>query len=110
MGRTRTKQKKSPYITDSSGDVAIKSEPPIEALLGKAQDLLVQCDFELAGRFVDRVLQRSPHHAEAKEILGVIQLETGDLEGARQVRDLVCTFDCDINMRCSKDVRIAATS
>ncbi|KAI0033067.1 TPR-like protein [Vararia minispora EC-137] len=87
MGRTRTKQKKLPYAADSSDDATAKSEPPLEALLEKAQDLLVQCDFELAGRFVDRVLQRSPHHAEAKEILGVVQLELGNVEDARQLSD-----------------------
>jgi len=42
--------------------------------------LIVQCDYDLAKRFVQRVLEREPNHAQAKEMLGVIQLETGDLD------------------------------
>jgi Flp pilus assembly protein TadD len=97
MGRTRTKTKKTPQIIDGSHasesskqtSNAKSTTPPIDALLAKAQELLVQCDYKLASKFVDRVLQRSPHHPEAKEMLGVIQLETGDLDSARQVCSLV---------------------
>jgi hypothetical protein len=110
MGRTRTKSKKAPYgPVDSDAP-----EPPIEALLEKAQGLLIQCDYELAGRFIDRILQRSPHHAEAKEMLGVVQLETGDLEGAQQVCTKSSRFDLGVDFRplnlLSPDVRIARSS
>jgi Flp pilus assembly protein TadD len=88
MGRTRPKTRKArppaPEQTDSQREN--KSEPTTEALLEKAQELIVQCDYDLAGRFVERVLKRAPDNVEAKEILGVVQLETGLLDAAKQVR------------------------
>ncbi|KAH9002983.1 hypothetical protein EDB86DRAFT_2894351 [Lactarius hatsudake] len=86
MGRTRTKNRKArPPIDDlAERQGEKKSEPTIEALLEKAQELIVQCDYDLAGRFIDRVLQRAPDNAEAKEMLGVVQLETGLLDAAKQ--------------------------
>ncbi|KAI0316411.1 TPR-like protein [Amylostereum chailletii] len=83
MGRTRTKTRKAPPPSINAIQDEPKSLPDISALLEKAQDLIVQCDYPLAARFVDRVLQRAPHHSDAKEMLGVVQLETGDLDGAR---------------------------
>jgi tetratricopeptide (TPR) repeat protein len=53
-------------------------------LLEKAQELIVQCDYDLAGKFVQRVLKRAPDNVEGKEILGVVQLETGHLDAAKQ--------------------------
>ncbi|KAJ7903503.1 hypothetical protein B0H14DRAFT_3851303 [Mycena olivaceomarginata] len=61
----------------------LKSPPSITALLQKAQSLIVQCDYELAQRFITRVLEQQPSHAEAKEMLGVAQLELGEIEAAR---------------------------
>ncbi|KAH9039695.1 hypothetical protein EDB84DRAFT_1477585 [Lactarius hengduanensis] len=86
MGRTRTKNRKArPPIDDlAERQGEKKSEPTIEALLEKAQELIVQCDYDLAGRFIDRVLKRAPDNAEAKEMLGVVQLETGLLDAAKQ--------------------------
>lgn len=84
MGRTRTKSKKAQVATASTPAVP-KSEPSIEALLEKAQVLIAQCDYDLACKFSKRILERSPSHADAKEIMGVCQLETGDLDAARQV-------------------------
>ncbi|KII90009.1 hypothetical protein PLICRDRAFT_108697 [Plicaturopsis crispa FD-325 SS-3] len=82
MGRTRTKSKKLQSVASES--LAAPAAPPtVAALLEKAQSLVVQCDYELARQFTERILQREPHHAEAKEMLGVIQLETGDLDAAR---------------------------
>ncbi|KAH9994822.1 hypothetical protein BJV77DRAFT_1059819 [Russula vinacea] len=82
MGRTRPKNRKArppaPELTEN------KSEPTIEALLEKAQELIVQCDYDLAGKFVERVLKRAPDNVEGKEILGVVQLETGHLDAAKQ--------------------------
>lgn len=46
----------------------------------------MSCDYELAARFARRVLEREPQHVEAKEMLGVAQLETGELEAAKKVR------------------------
>ena len=87
MGRTRPKNRKArPPIDDTAERHGEKrSEPTIESLLEKAQELIVQCDYDLAGRFIDRVLNRAPDNAEAKEVLGVVQLETGLLDAAKQV-------------------------
>jgi hypothetical protein len=88
MGRTRPKNRKArppaPELSESQREN--KSEPTIEALLEKAQELIVQCDYDLAGKFVQRVLKRAPDNVEGKEILGVVQLETGHLDAAKQVR------------------------
>ena len=94
MGRTRPKNRKArPPIDDpAERDGKERSEPTLEALLEKAQELIVQCDYDLAGRFIDRVLKRTPDNAVAKEMLGVVQLETGILDAAKQVC-LHATFD-----------------
>jgi hypothetical protein len=88
MGRTRPKTRKAhpptTELTETKREE--KSEPTIEAILEKAQELVVQCDYDLAGKFVERVLQRAPDNVEGKEILGVVQLETGLLDAAKQVR------------------------
>lgn len=80
MGRARTKQKKATRTTS----------PSISSLLSKAQDLVVQCDYSLARKFTERVLVREEatpaEKNEAKEMLGVILLETGDVDDANQVR------------------------
>jgi len=88
MGRTRPKTHKArPPATElTETQRESKSEPTIEALLEKAQELIVQCDYDLAGKFVGRALQRAPDNVEGKEMLGVVQLETGLLDAAKQVR------------------------
>lgn len=91
MGRTRTKSRKAqaagaPPPTASKPESAAQP-PSIPALLEKAQTLIVQCDYALAERFVQRILEREPTHAAAREMLGVVQLETGELELAQQVRN-----------------------
>ena len=88
MGRTRPKNRKArPPIDDLAERHEEKgSGPTVEALLEKTQELIVQCDYNLAGRFLDRVLKRAPDNAEAKEMLGVVQLETGLLDAAKLVR------------------------
>ncbi|KAF8273234.1 hypothetical protein EI94DRAFT_1769314 [Lactarius quietus] len=86
MGRTRPKNRKArPPIDDLAESHEEKSSgPTVESLLEKTQELIVQCDYDLAGRFLDRVLKRAPDNAEAKEMLGVVQLETGLLDAAKQ--------------------------
>jgi Flp pilus assembly protein TadD len=87
MGRTRPKTRKA--RPPAPEQTEYKSEPTVEALLEKAQELIVQCDYELAGRFIERVLKRAPDNVEAKEVLGVVQLETGLLDAAKQVRSTI---------------------
>jgi hypothetical protein len=88
MDRTRPKTRKArppaPELAETLREN--KSEPTVEALLEKAQELIVQCDYDLAGKFVERVLKRAPDNVEGKEILGVVQLETELLDAAKQVR------------------------
>lgn len=88
MGRTRSKKKSS---TKVSGPPIIQPPltaapaPSISALLEKAQSLIVECDYELALRFLRRILEQNQAHAEAKELLGVALLETGEIEKAKEV-------------------------
>ncbi|KAI0303750.1 TPR-like protein [Multifurca ochricompacta] len=70
MGRSRLKSRKARPPAAELTEIK-KSEPTTDDLLLKAQELIVRCDYDLAGRFVERVLQRAPDNAEAKEILGV---------------------------------------
>ena len=90
MARSRIKQKKTRTINESNGASAStrSSAPSVEDLLAKARSLVTQCDYELAEKFVQRILQQRPNHADGKELLGVIQLETGNLEEAKEV--LLC--------------------
>ncbi|EMD31322.1 hypothetical protein CERSUDRAFT_119884 [Gelatoporia subvermispora B] len=84
MGRARPKTSKAKLLGASSATAAEnKSEPTIPALLEKAQELIIQCDYELAERFSRRVLEREPHNFDARELLGVAQLEQGELEAAK---------------------------
>lgn len=85
MGRTRGKSKKSvPKVTEAQIN-STAARPTVSSLLEKAQTLIIQCDYELARLFVLRVLEQSPTNAEAKEMLGVVQLETGEIDAARKV-------------------------
>jgi Flp pilus assembly protein TadD len=95
MARSRIKQKKTRTVTESNGASASTkpTEPSVEDLLAKARSLVTQCDYELAEKFVQRILQQRPNHADGKELLGVIQLETGDLDEAKEV----CVCDAGFN-------------
>lgn len=81
MGRTRAKTKKA-----TSSTATEKLPPTIESLWEKAQSLLIQCDYPLAQKFALRILERDSNHHDAKELLGVTQLELGELDDARNVR------------------------
>ena len=86
MGRTRTKTKKTTPVSAAS-ESPLKSIPTIPSLLEKAQELIIQCDYDLARMFVKRVLDREPVHAEAREMMGVVLLETGETAEAKLVSD-----------------------
>jgi thioredoxin-like negative regulator of GroEL len=60
--------------------------PGTPVLIAKTQSIIEQCDYDLANQFIQRILQRSPKNAEAREMLGVVQLETGLVREAREVR------------------------
>ncbi|EIW83769.1 hypothetical protein CONPUDRAFT_163073, partial [Coniophora puteana RWD-64-598 SS2] len=94
MTRTRTKNKKAERLTstvtvDSSSTPASSSQPTIASLLTKAQDLIIQTDYALAHKFLDRILVRTDgstreERAQAREMLGVVLLEEGKVDEARQ--------------------------
>ena len=83
MGRTRLKKK----VHSKAKDLLLESKkaPSTASLLAKAQSLIEQCDYDLALRFIYRILDQDPKNAEAKEMLGIALLETGEIEGAKQV-------------------------
>lgn len=83
MGRSRTKSKKTSSSLAKSESEQSKPAPSVPALLEKARELVVQCDYDLARRFIERILEAEPAHVEAKEMIGVVQLETGDLDAAK---------------------------
>ncbi|EAU85476.1 hypothetical protein CC1G_06377 [Coprinopsis cinerea okayama7 len=88
MGRTKPKKKgRSKAETASTVETPISSNnpPTTEALLKKAQELIVQCDYELALKFAKRILEQDATNVEAKEMLGVSLLETGEIDEARKV-------------------------
>lgn len=83
MGRTKPKKKQHTKATDPPAQHS--KSPSVPALLEKAQELIVQCDYEFALRFVRRILEQQPENVEAREMLGVSLLETGEIDGAKQV-------------------------
>lgn len=52
---------------------------------GKAHTLLAQSNHELAIRFLDRALEVESGNLEARELLGIAELEGGDPDVGRQV-------------------------
>lgn len=86
MGRTRTKKKAASKATNPPVQHTASSKTPsIPSLLEKAQSLIIECDYDLAQRFIQRVLDQQPGNAQAKEMLGVILLETGEIDAAKEV-------------------------
>jgi len=57
---------------------------PVASLVEKAQALVEQCDYDLAQRFIRRILEQQPTNAEAKEMLGVVLLEIGEIRDAKE--------------------------
>ncbi|CDZ96219.1 Tetratricopeptide TPR1 [Phaffia rhodozyma] len=55
----------------------------VDSLLLKSHTLLAQQNYELAQRFLTRLLALEPSNAEARELIGVCELELGNAEAAR---------------------------
>jgi len=89
MGRARLKQKRS-APTSTTQSPAQSTHPPTTSLLAKAQDLIIQCDYSLARKFIERVLSREDvtvsEKNQAKEMMGVVLLELGEVDAAKEVR------------------------
>ncbi|KAG5643011.1 hypothetical protein DXG03_001749 [Asterophora parasitica] len=85
MGRTRPKKKAANKATEPPPQPTDTiNAPTVASLLEKAQSLIIQCDYDLAQRFIRRILEREPSNAEAKEMLGVALLETGEIDAAKE--------------------------
>ncbi|KAG6862547.1 hypothetical protein C0995_000095 [Termitomyces sp. Mi166 len=85
MGRTRPKKKAASKATNPPAlHTSPQNGPSVAALLEKAQSLIVQCDYDLALRFIRRILEQESSNAKAKEMLGVALLETGETDQARE--------------------------
>ena len=90
MVRTRTKSKNQRHIptqtpTIESPNASSSTTPNVSALISKTQSIIEQCDYDLASKFIQRILQKSPKNVEAREMLGIVQLETGLVQEARKV-------------------------
>ncbi|WVW79398.1 hypothetical protein I302_101367 [Kwoniella bestiolae CBS 10118] len=59
---------------------------PIDAasLIDKSHTLLAQSNFELAIKFLDRALELEPSNVEARELVGIAELEAGDEDRGRE--------------------------
>ncbi|KAG8839221.1 hypothetical protein FRC18_000077 [Serendipita sp. 400] len=91
MGRTKANTKRAEHrrLEAVTQNKAVPG-PSNAALYEKAQSLVEQCDYELAAKFLKRILEKDQTHVDAKELFGVVLLELGDLETAEQVfSDLV---------------------
>ena len=84
MGRTKQRR-----IQNARAELASKPEgayyPPV-ALLERADELVGACDFALARKFVERVLERRANDPRALELLATIELELGESDAAKDVR------------------------
>jgi Flp pilus assembly protein TadD len=93
MGRTKAKTKKRARIEVQSAQDS-SSAPSVPALYAKAQILVEQCDYELAAKFLRRILEKESTHVQAHELLGVVSLELGDLATAQTVSRLPVRASC----------------
>jgi hypothetical protein len=84
MGRTRSTITRTRHLKTASSSSAT-TPPSVPELFTKAQSLVEQCNYQLAARFLQRILETDAMHVEARELLGVVQLESGDLDAAQLV-------------------------
>jgi tetratricopeptide (TPR) repeat protein len=64
--------------------------PSAASLIDKAHTLLAQSNFDLAIQFLNRALEIDPENLEARELVGVGELEGGDAEVGREVSGVWC--------------------
>jgi Flp pilus assembly protein TadD len=97
MGRTKTRTKRVERKQNIRSDTQLSSTnsgPSASALYEKAQTLVEQCDYELAAKFLRRILDTDRTHIESQELLGVVSLELGDLSAAEKVNATFNTLSC----------------
>jgi Flp pilus assembly protein TadD len=68
--------------------------PSAASLIDKAHTLLAQSNFDLAIQFLNRALEIDPENLEARELVGVGELEGGDAEAGREVSGVWCLLRC----------------
>ena len=91
MGRTRAKKRL--HTTRAEAQSVKNSEvPSIPALIEKTKSLLNESNYELAEKFAKRILERSPDHVEGRELLGLIELDSGNIKEASEVRCFFCVL------------------
>ncbi|KAF9514937.1 hypothetical protein BS47DRAFT_1376401 [Hydnum rufescens UP504] len=86
MGRTKTIVASKGFRANASPSKSKKNVPqplPTPALVNKAQSLMGEMNYELARRFIQRILEIEPNHVEAREMLGIIEIEEGNVDDAR---------------------------
>lgn len=47
-------------------------------------------------RFIERILHKHPNHVETRELLGIVQVEIGEVDLAREVS----LFVSSVSLRC----------
>ncbi|WVO15441.1 hypothetical protein L204_103099 [Cryptococcus depauperatus] len=79
------KQTASPAKAKKVDPQPLSAQPhDADSLVDKAHTLIAQSNFELAIKFLERALEVEPTHLEAKELVGIAELEGGDAEQGRQ--------------------------
>ncbi|WVR09032.1 hypothetical protein IAU60_006092 [Kwoniella sp. DSM 27419] len=83
---TRTKKTSRRGVVPKKQAAPASTAGPVDAasLIEKAHILLAQSNFELAIKFLDRALELEPTNAEARELVGVAELEGGDEDVGRE--------------------------
>ncbi|WVQ93176.1 hypothetical protein IAU59_000240 [Kwoniella sp. CBS 9459] len=85
MTRTKKAARRGGGPSKAAAPAPQPTAGPIDpaSLLEKAHILLGQSNFELAVKFLDRILELEPTNLEARELAGVAELEGGDDEQGR---------------------------
>lgn len=68
-----------------NGGDASASSYTVADLLAKVQQLVIECNYDLAKQFCDRSLQLEPNNADALEATGAVTMELGDMDQAQNV-------------------------
>ncbi|WOO81451.1 putative assembly chaperone of rpl4 [Vanrija pseudolonga] len=85
MVKTKSKARKG-AVAKAPKPAPSGSAADVPGLIDKAHVLLAQSNFDLAIKFLERALQLEPTNLEARELLGVAELEEGDGDKGREGR------------------------
>ncbi|TXT13703.1 hypothetical protein VHUM_01070 [Vanrija humicola] len=83
MVKTKSKARKG-AAAKAAKPAPSGSATDVPSLIDKAHVLLAQSNFDLAIKFLERALQLEPTNLEARELLGVAELEEGDGDKGRE--------------------------